>query len=385
LLLLFEKPLAGLPHLDRLFGLGLHQVFPSFFGSDEFDDQEARKHGQQDAGYQLDDEGVDVGTQVLEVLALVVADEDGGVGGVGRGARQHLSGFGDRHRLLHNLERHLQGDADQRAQEERACEGDLSSYVAAQFVIVLGVLDGDVLPDGQQHRQDARDEVESLGEESVEDDEDGQVVGVVPGELAAVVEQEHERDVLQHHQEVGEGERRQDHVGGTSHLLRRQHTNVQHVGHRAEDAYYQTEVSVIRGESVPDVFQITISHVGAGGVHCSAFGNVMAERRHSTLPLLERLPGHRNTRLTRLTLPVSTCNLTRSFSNGEKLEVIAGGGSAQALTFSQKFHPEKMRRENAPVEAVPTLLRLNKKLLDEINLHVGARLPDCYYEYLKMN
>jgi hypothetical protein len=87
----------------------------------------------------------------------------------------------------------------------------------------------------------------------------------------------------------------------------------------------------------------------------------MAERRHSTLPLLERLPGHRNTRLTRLTLPVSTCNLTRSFSNGEKLQVIAGGGSAQALTFSQKFHPEKMRRENAPVEAVPTLLRLNKK------------------------
>jgi hypothetical protein len=77
--------------------------------------------------------------------------------------------------------------------------------------------------------------------------------------------------------------------------------------------------------------------------------------------------------------------LTRSFSNGEKLQVIAGGGSAQALTFSQKFHPEKTRRENAPVEAVPTLLRLNKKLLDGINLHVGTRLPDCYYEYLKMN
>ena len=47
-----------------------------------------------------------------------------------------------------------------------------------------------------------------------------------------------------HGEHVGDGERREDEVGGPAHVLAREHDDVEHVGHDAEEADGEGEVAV---------------------------------------------------------------------------------------------------------------------------------------------
>lgn len=53
-----------------------------------------------------------------------------------------------------------------------------------------------------------------------------------------------ERDVVQHDQQVSDGQSCQDHVGGRFHLLPRQHHYVESVGYGPEDANQPADVPV---------------------------------------------------------------------------------------------------------------------------------------------
>lgn len=80
-----------------------------------------------------------------------------------------------------------------------------------------------------------------------------------------------ERYVFEHHQEVGDRQSGQDQIGGPSHLLRRQHADVENVGDGAEDADEEAERAVHLLVCVVKVLKVAVNR---GVVHDGRRDNV---------------------------------------------------------------------------------------------------------------
>lgn len=145
----------------------------------------------------------------------------------------------------HDVHREVDRETQDGADHVRAHYRERRVLLAAPRPVPLREGDGDVAPHGQRHRQPDRDRVERLTEDGVEVHEHGPAVRVAV-DLRPDLDVHVQRvgDVLQHDEQVGHGQAREDGVGGAGHLAARQHGDVDGVGDGADHADGHGDVAV---------------------------------------------------------------------------------------------------------------------------------------------
>jgi len=228
---------------------------------DELDAEHRERH----AGYQLDDDAVDPKVDVLEdgvyprglgeldkVERRVgrAVEDRGAAGAIGRavpmlGEVHAHSPLVEHFDLRPDLGGDIERDAEYRAGHVGERDHEVSALVVAPLAIPLRMRHRDVSPDCQGHRQVDGDGVAHLAKVGVEQHKDTPAVRVhVPARSVVQVHVDRVRNVLDHHEEIGHGETREDYVGGRAHLVPRQHGDVQDIGDRAEYAHQQAGPAV---------------------------------------------------------------------------------------------------------------------------------------------
>lgn len=115
----------------------------------------------------------------------------------------------------------------------------------AQRPVFLWKLYRDEPPHGEGDREPDRDRVEGLTEYRVEVDEYGPRVRVsVELGCDVRVDMKGEGDVVDHDEQVGNGETGEDGVGGGAHLLARKHGDIDGIGGAAEEADDERDVAM---------------------------------------------------------------------------------------------------------------------------------------------
>jgi len=129
--------------------------------------------------------------------------------------------------LRPNLGGDVKRDAEYRTGYIGERDHEVGALIVAPFAIFLRMRHCDVPPNCQSHRQVDGDGVAHLAKVGVKQHKDAPAVRVhIPARSIVQVHVDRIRDVLDHHEQIGHGQAREDYVGGGAHLGPRQHGDV---------------------------------------------------------------------------------------------------------------------------------------------------------------
>lgn len=152
---------------------------------------------------------------------------------------------------------------EQRTDEVGAQDGQHCGSHVAPETVLLRVGYGNVPPNGQGDGEEDGDRVARLREEGVEVYNDRPSVRALllatDCKLPKEVLVEAVRDVVEHDEEIGNGQSRENGVCGRAHVPPGQHCNVEAVGDAAKDAHKEADeavdVVVAKGKVLVGVFE----------------------------------------------------------------------------------------------------------------------------------
>lgn len=148
--------------------------------------------------------------------------------------------------VLSDLKHSKCGQTEHRTTDVRPNDGHQGVAHVAPGTVLLGMCDGNVPPHGQGDCQEDGDRVPSLGEEGVEVDNDGPRVRelLLVAVILVQVRVDAEGDVVDHDQQIGDGESGENSICGGTHVPTSEHSNVQAIGDDTEGAHEDTDVTV---------------------------------------------------------------------------------------------------------------------------------------------